>query len=64
MPLDDTLKLRTALLMACTILTDGDPEEAAALMEELYDQADKALEILAKDPEGKHKFRRSKKHTN
>jgi hypothetical protein len=35
----DTMRLRAALLMACTELCNGDPLEGWGLAEEFYDQA-------------------------
>jgi len=42
----DTMRLRAALLLACTELTDGDPIEAWGLAETFYDEAPKLLEVL------------------
>lgn len=42
----DTMRLRAALLLACTELTGGDPIEAWGLAETFYDEAPKLLEVL------------------
>lgn len=42
----DTMRLRAALLLACTELTNGDPIEAWGLAETFYDEAPKLLEVL------------------
>lgn len=48
----DTMRLRAALLLACTELTDGDPLEGWLLAEEFYDEAPKLIALLA-EPEQK-----------
>lgn len=45
----DSVRLRAALLLACTELTDGDPIEAWGLAEDFYDQAPKLLKVLEAD---------------
>lgn len=45
----DTMRLRAALLLACTELTGGDPIEAWGLAESFYDDAPKLLEVLGSD---------------
>ncbi len=45
----DTMRLRAALLLACTELTGGDPIEAWGLAENFYDDAPKFLEVLGAD---------------
>lgn len=45
----DSVRLRAALLLACTELTEGDPIEAWGLAEEFYDQAPKLLKVLEGD---------------
>ncbi len=45
----DSMRLRAALLLACTELTEGDPIEAWGLAEEFYDQAPKLLKVLEGD---------------
>lgn len=47
----DSVRLRAALLLACTELTGGDPIEAWGLAEEFYDQAPKLLKLLDRDQE-------------
>lgn len=42
----DTMRLRAALLLACTEICGGDPLEAWGLAEEFYDQAPQLINIL------------------
>lgn len=44
----DTVRLRAALMIACTELT-GDPLMAVELAEEFYDMAPELLEILTEE---------------
>lgn len=44
--MEDTVRLRAALMIACTELTGGDPLAALELSEEFYDMAPELLGIL------------------
>lgn len=42
----DTVRLRAALIIACTELADGDPIEAMELAEMFYDEAPNLIKVL------------------
>ena len=44
----DSTRLRTALIMACMMLCDGDPFEACSLMEEMYHDAPDFIDEIAR----------------
>jgi hypothetical protein len=45
----DSTRLRAALMIACTALTEGDPIEALELAEYFYDEAPELLKTLTAD---------------
>ena len=45
----DTVRLRAALMIACTELSGGDPIEALELSEFFYDQAPELIKVLTSD---------------
>lgn len=45
----DTVRLRAALLIACTELADGDPLEGWGIAEQLYDAAPALLDMFKGD---------------
>ncbi len=49
----DTVRLRAALMIACTELSGGDPIEAMELAEMFYDDAPDLLKILTEEGIGK-----------
>lgn len=48
----DSMRLRAALLLACTELCNGDPLEAWGLAEDFYDQAPQLIAVLTESGQG------------